>query len=68
MSKRTPEQIIGMDAVLQLIAEGYTVAPFEPTHKMLDAGVAMALQVSVSGEGGWSKYIRGLYRQMISAS
>lgn len=50
------------------IPEGYQLAPIEPTESMLDAGVAMALQVSVQGEGGWSKYLRGLYKQMLSAS
>lgn len=49
------------------IPEGYCLAPKEPTASMLDAGVAMALQVSVHGEGGWSKYLSGLYRQMLSA-
>lgn len=52
----------------QAIPEGYTLAPVEPTPEMLDAGVAMALQVSVHGEGGWSKYLAGLYKQMLSAS
>lgn len=50
------------------IPEGYCLAPKEPTASMLDAGVAMALQVSVHGEGGWSKYLLGLYKQMLSAS
>ena len=50
------------------IPNGYCLAPKEPTASMLDAGVAMALQVSVHGEGGWSKYLRGLYKQMLSAS
>lgn len=36
----------------QSIPEGYTLAPVEPTPEMLDAGVAMALQVSVHGKGG----------------
>lgn len=52
----------------QAIPEGYQLAPMEPTESMIDAGVAMALQVSVQGEGGWSKYLLGLYKQMLSAS
>ena len=52
----------------QAIPEGYVIAPIEPTDAMLDAGVAMALQLSVHGEGGWSKYLGGLYKQMLSAS
>ena len=31
---------------------------------MIDAGVAFALNVSVHGEGGWSKYVAELYRTM----
>ena len=50
------------------IPEGYVIAPTDPTPTMLDAGVAMALQVSVHGEGGWSKYLTGLYKQMLSAA
>jgi hypothetical protein len=50
------------------IPEGYVLAPADPTSTMLDAGVAMALQVSVHGEGGWSKYLTGLYKQMLSAA
>lgn len=30
MSQRTPEQIIGKDALLQLIFEGYKVEPMSP--------------------------------------
>lgn len=44
----------------------YKSVPVEPTEKMIDAGVAMALQVSVHGYGGWSKYVRALYQQMLS--
>lgn len=50
------------------IPDGYCLVPEEPTASMIDAGVAMALRVSVHGEGGWSKYLRGLYKQMLSAS
>jgi hypothetical protein len=32
---RTPEQIIGKDALLQLIFEGYVVVPAKPTEEML---------------------------------
>jgi hypothetical protein len=35
MTKRTPDQIIGIDALMQLIFEGYAVVPTEPTHKMI---------------------------------
>lgn len=34
---RTPEQIIGKDALLQLVFEGYMVVPSEPTDEMLNA-------------------------------
>lgn len=36
--KRTPEQIIGKDALVQLIFEGYAVVPAEPTEAMCRAG------------------------------
>ncbi len=37
---RTPEQIIGKDAMLQLTFEGYTVLPAEPTEEMIRAAHA----------------------------
>jgi len=40
----------------------------EPTDAMIDAGVAMALQALVHGQGGWSAYIADLHRQMIDAA
>lgn len=51
-----------LEAILSRHTEGFV--PNEPTEAMVDAGVAMALQVSVHGEGGWSNYVRGLYKQM----
>lgn len=35
---RTPEQIIGKDALTQLVFEGYAVVPAVPTPVMLAAG------------------------------
>ena len=49
-------------------ADGFVLVPVEPTEAMLDAAVAMALQVSVSGQGGWTKYAAGLYAQMLAAA
>jgi hypothetical protein len=49
-------------------ADGFVLVPVEPTEAMLDAAVAMALQVSVSGQGGWTKYVAGLYAQMLAAA
>ena len=34
---RQPEQIIGRDALQQLLFEGYAVVPAEPTDEMLNA-------------------------------
>ena len=34
---RTPEQIIGKDALTQLVFEGYAVVPTKPTDAMLNA-------------------------------
>lgn len=47
---------------------GHARVPIDPTEAMIDAGVAMALQVSVHGQGGWSNYVRDLYKQMVAAS
>lgn len=54
--------------VAQLVAlpETHVVAPREPSIAMVDAGVAMAMQVSASAPGGWSEYVRALYKQMIN--
>jgi hypothetical protein len=40
----------------------------EPTPAMLDTFVSRALQVSVSGEGGWTQYAIGQWQQMIDAA
>lgn len=40
----------------------------EPTPGMVDSGVAFALNVTVSGEGGWTKYITAKHRAMIDAA
>lgn len=59
---------------VELNEEGYTLdgkwklVPVEADSKMLDSGVAMALNVSVHGQGGWSKYISGLYCQLLNNS
>jgi len=50
------------------IPEGMRLVPIEATTAMIDAGVAMALQVTVHGQGGWRKYISGLYSQMLSSA
>ncbi len=36
----------------------------EPTTAMIDAGVAFALNVSLSGEYTWSQYVKDLYMHM----
>ena len=57
-----------LDAALSAFsAAGWTLCPDEPKDAMLDRGVAMALNVTVTGEGGWSKYIRALYLTMLQA-
>jgi hypothetical protein len=37
---RSPEQIIGRDALVQLVFEGYVVLPAEPTEEMVRAAHA----------------------------
>jgi hypothetical protein len=41
--------------------------PLEASNEMIDAGVSMALCVSVHGYGGWSNYIAALYKTMVEA-
>lgn len=40
----------------------------EPTEAQLDRFVSRALCVSVSGQGGWSKYARDQWQTMIDAA
>lgn len=40
----------------------------EPTTAMIDAGVAFALSVSLSGEYRWSQYVADLYKTMRAAA
>lgn len=40
----------------------------EPSEAMLDCGVAFALQASVAGFGGWTKYITAKHQAMIDAA
>lgn len=42
MTERTPEQIIGKDALIQLVFEGYEVVPFRCTCQR--AGVTPCVQ------------------------
>jgi hypothetical protein len=49
-------------------ARASILAMREPTLEMLDAFVSRALQVQVSGEGGWTQYAIGQWQQMIDAA
>lgn len=49
------------------VENGRIDMPTEASKEMIDAGVAMALCVSVSGCGGWSNYIAALYKTMVEA-
>jgi len=40
----------------------------EPSPAMIDRFVSRALQVSVSGEGGWSRYAVGQWQAMIDGA
>lgn len=42
--------------------------PETPTESMIDAAVAFALNVTVSGRNGWSHYMRDLYEAMAKAA
>jgi hypothetical protein len=39
--------------------------PREPTSGMLDRAVAFALNVKISGDYGWSAYMRDLWKTML---
>ena len=47
------------------VSHDNVIAPIIPTAKMLDVAVSYALNVSVHGEGGWSKYMANIYQRMI---
>lgn len=40
----------------------------EPSEAMLDRGVSFALNVTISGEYGWTQYMRDLWSHQIAAS
>jgi hypothetical protein len=50
-----------------LAAEGMVLVPKNPSTSMLDSAVAFALNVKISRDYGWSKYMRDVYRAMLSA-
>ena len=54
----------GVSAVIPVVLDHLR----EPTPAMIDAFVSRALQVSVSGEGGWSEYARNQWQTMIAAA
>lgn len=58
----------GQDALLKMYARTAIEAQAKPSRAMIDAGVAFALNVSVHGEGGWSKYVEALYEHMTRAA
>ena len=43
------------------------LVPKVPTSAMLDAAVALALNVTVHGAGGWSNYMRDVWGAMLAA-
>jgi len=54
--------------IARLHDAGLAIVPLEPTPAMIDSFVSRALQVSVSGEGGWSEYARNQWKQMVAAA
>ena len=49
--------------------DGWVLVPVEPTETQLDRGVSFSLNTSISSQnGGWSEYIRTLYRILLSAA
>lgn len=50
------------------MARAAITALMEPSTASLDAGVACALNITVAGEGGWTKYVTTLHRAMLQAA
>lgn len=69
LSADWPEYLQGSDGVSDAFRDALAVmrAMREPTPVMLDAGVAYALNVTLSGAGGWSEYIRAKHQHMLDA-
>lgn len=55
-------------AMYEHLAKAAIKAMREPNDAMLDCGVAFALQASVAGFGGWSKYVAAKHRAMIDVA
>lgn len=55
-------------AAIAAILHDHVIVPKEPSEAMLDRFVSRALNVSVHGDGGWTKYGREQYRAMIEAA
>lgn len=55
-------------AAISAILHDHVIVPKEPSEAMLDRFVSRALNVSVHGDGGWTKYGREQYRAMIEAA
>ena len=47
------------------IPDSCVIAPFEPTCEMLNAGVSLAIKISVHGQDGWHNYIAALYKELL---
>lgn len=50
------------------IPEGWRLVPVEPTPEMLDVAVSHALCVSISGDYGWSAYMRDVWSRMLTSA
>lgn len=64
LDERSAQYERGMKDAERKLAE----ADGEPTTAMIDAGVAFALNVSLSGEYRWSQYVSDLYKTMRRAA
>ena len=58
----------GTSEALEPASGEYVLVPREPTRAMIDAGVAFALSVSLSGEYRWSQYVADLHKTMLTAA
>lgn len=64
-----PNAPLGGDGVSDAFRDALAAmkAMRDPTRPMVDAGVAYALNVTVSGAGSWSEYVAAKHQNMMQA-
>lgn len=55
-------------AIAHTVPPGHVVVPIEPSAAMLDVAVSHALNVSLSSEYNWTRYMTDIWARMIAAA